>query len=221
MRGPALAMSLCVSNKHKEPPMISGKNVLVLGLILGLSTPVFTFAKNGVKSEEVIAEKAAKEAAKVEKKAAKDAEKSAKKAAQETEKAAKELAKVSAQGLIDLKAKMKQEEAVDDANEVDVDVPENEASLRYRVKGDKHKLTAEIEGFSDGDIFKMYVVINSAEILVSEMELVGDGTIPAQEVEFDDATWPTNLPLDLPSGTTVRVRDSQGAIVLEGVLASK
>jgi hypothetical protein len=200
MYGPALAMSLRVSNKHKEPPMISGKNVFVLGLILGLSSPVYTFAKNGVQATA--------------------ADKIAKKAAQEAEKAAKIAAQASSQG-IDLKAKMKQAEAVDVDSEVAVDVPENEASLRYRVKGDKHKLMAEIEGFSDGDIFKMFVVINNAEILVSEMELVSDGTIPVQEVEFDDATWPTNLPLDLPSGTTVRVRDSQGAIVLEGVLASK
>lgn len=214
--------------------MLSGKNVFVLGLILGFTaTPQFTYAKNGVKPTDSTtvskdaekaakeADKAAKEAAKLAEKATKDADKTAKKAAQDAEKAAKDAAKVSSTSLIDLKAKMKQAEPNDDAAEVDVDISENEASLRYRVKGDKHKLTAEIEGFSDGDIFSMYVVVGGSEILVSQMELVSDGTIPAQEVEFDDATWPTNLPLVLTTGMVVKVRDSQGAVVLEGVLAAK
>ncbi|MNL57212.1 hypothetical protein D3C87_1807580 [compost metagenome] len=67
----------------------------------------------------------------------------------------------------------------------------------------------------------MYVVINNSEILVSTMELIGDGTLPAQEVEFDDATWPTGIPMELSIGTVVRVKDSNGALVLEGVFESK
>jgi mRNA-degrading endonuclease RelE of RelBE toxin-antitoxin system len=213
-----------MNNKHKGSAMLSGKNVFALGLILGLSTPNFTFAKNGVKepssaTDTKDAEKAAKEAAKVAEKATKDADKLAKKAAQEEEKAAKELLK--SQSRIELLAKMKQEEAVDTDDEVEVDVSENEASLKYRVKNGSHRLTAEIEGFKDGDIFSMYIVIGNKEVLVSKMELVGDETSAAQEVEFDDATWPTGVPLEITSGTLVKVRDSKGLIVLEGALESK
>jgi hypothetical protein len=215
-----------MNNKHKGSAVLSYKNVFALGLILGLTTPDISFAKNGIKEPSPTAvskeaEKEAKEKEKAAEKSTKDADKLAKKAAQDAEKAAKELQKSSSQSRIELLAKMKQAEPSDSADEVEVDVSENEASLKYRLKDGKHKLTAEIEGFSDGDIFNMYIVINSKEVLVSKMELISDGTIAAQEIEFDDSTWPAGIPLEITSGTAVKVRDAKGVLVLEGVLASK
>lgn len=119
---------------------------------------------------------------------------------------------------IELLAKMKvADPAVDD----DVTgVEEPEASLKYRKKADRIKLTAEVEGFNEGDIFNMYIVVNNAEILVSQLELVG--TAPArQEVEFDETTWPTGVPKDLSAGSIVRLRDAAGMLILEGTLQPK
>lgn len=204
--------------------MYSRHHVLALGLVLALTSTSFSaHGKGGSKTEDSQAltkepEKAAKESEQSAKKAAKDAEKSVKDAEKTAKKVAKEAQKSQR---IELLAKMKQAEADDSDNEVEVDVSENEASLKYRVKSGLHKLTAEVEGFADGDVMKMYVVINNKEVLVASLELVDDGTIPRQEVEFDDATWPAGVPLDLPSGTLVKVRDSKGAVVLEGSLVSK
>lgn len=203
--------------------MYSRHHVLALGLIFALTTASHAaHGKNGVKTAESQQskeqEKAAKEAEKTAKKSAQDAEKLTKDAEKFAKKAAKEAEKSQR---IELLAKMKQAEADDSDNEVEVDVSENEASLKYRVKSGSHKLTAEVEGFADGDVMKMYVVINNQEVLVASLELVDDGTIPRQEVEFDDATWPTGVPLDLPSGTLVKVRDAQGTVVLEGSLVAK
>ena len=128
-----------------------------------------------------------------------------------TKKAAKEQQK----NRIELIAKMKQAEVNDE------DVAENEASLKYRSRDGKIKLTAEIEGFSDGDIFNMYVVIESQEVLVAKMELISDGDIARQEIEFDEATWPVGIPLVLNIGTAVKVRSEAGALVLEGSLQNK
>lgn len=151
------------------------------------------------------AEKAAKEQQKALEKAQKDAEKLQKDAAKKTDR-------------IELLAKMKVAESVDD----EVDMPEDEASLKYRSRGTKLQLTAEVEGFKDGDIFKMYVVINNAEVLVASLELIGaDGDIPRQEIEFDEATWPTGVPKVLTAGTIVRLRDAQGKLVLESTLQPK
>lgn len=119
---------------------------------------------------------------------------------------------------IELLAKMKLMDPAVDDDVTGVDEPE--ASLKYRKKADRLKLTAEVEGFNDGDIFKMYIVVNNAEVLVSQLELVG--TAPArQEVEFDETTWPTGVPKDLTAGSIVRLRDAAGKLILEGTLQPK
>lgn len=148
------------------------------------------------------------------------ADKEAEKAAKEQQKALEKLQKDAAKKTdrIELLAKMKVAESVDD----EVDMPEDEASLKYRSRGTKLQLTAEVEGFKDGDIFKMYVVINNAEVLVASLELIGAaGDIPRQEIEFDEATWPTGVPKVLTAGTIVRLRDAQGKLVLESTLQPK
>ncbi|WP_413288836.1 hypothetical protein [Bdellovibrio sp. HCB337] len=159
--------------------------------------------KNGVQDPAKEAEKIAKDAEKAAKKAEKDAEKLAKKADR-----------------IDLIAKLKVEEPADDEEEVDVDISEPEVSLKYRKKADRLRLKAEAEGFADGTKLSIYVVINNAEILVTTLELVGD-EVAAQEIEFDEATWPTGVPKDLAAGTPVRVKDMSGVVVLQGTLEAK
>lgn len=162
------------------------------------------------------AEKKAKEEAKALEKAQKDAEKIKKEEEKALEKAQKDAAKKADR--IELLAKMKAEDSADD----EVDLPEDEASLKYRSRGTKLQLTAEVEGFKDGDIFKMYVVINNADVLVATLELIGEaGEIPRQEIEFDEATWPTGVPMVLTAGTVVKLRDAQGVVVLQSTLQPK
>lgn len=61
-----------------------------------------------------------------------------------------------------------------------------------------------------------------AEVLVTNLELVGEGEIiPRQEIEFDEATWPTGVPTVLTEGTIVRLRDAQGGLIFESSLLSK
>jgi hypothetical protein len=168
----------------------------------GSATPVVDPAK-----ADKEAEKAQKEADKLKEKEQKEAEKALKDAAKKADR-------------IELLAKMKAAESVDD--DASVEVPENEASLKYRSRGTKLSLTAEVEGFTDGDMFKMYVVINNAEVLVASLEVIGvAGDIPRQEIEFDETTWPTGVPKVLTAGTKVRLRDSKGALVFEGSLQPK
>ena len=206
------------------------RNFLIIGVVLSLGVSTQSFAKNGVKEVEQetekaekketeskatkAAEKAAKEAAKASEKATKDAAKATEKATKEAEKAAKKSSKVDSR--IELIAKMKEAEV--EGSEIE---SENEASLKYRDKNGIKKLTAEIEGFSDGQVFSMYVVIGEQEILVSSLELVSDGETPRQEIEFDSATWPANLPTTLTVGMVVKVRNAEGIVVLEGSLQSK
>ncbi|MFS4458215.1 hypothetical protein [Bdellovibrio sp. HCB2-146] len=198
--------------------MFSRINVLAMGVVLSMFAAQTTIAKQGGTIDKATqdAQKAEQKAAKEAEKSTKEAEKVAKKAAQEAEKAAKDVQKQASKNRIELIAKMKEAEVGEE-----VDVAENEASLKFRSKNGAHKLTAEVEGFADGDIFRMYVVVGGAEVLVSEMELILEGDIPRQQVEFDDATWPTGIPLELTEGTIVRLRDSAGELVLEGSMSLK
>jgi ATPase subunit of ABC transporter with duplicated ATPase domains len=133
----------------------------------GTTTPVVEPDK-AAKDAEKEAEKKAKEEAKAKEKAQKEADKLLKDAAKKTDR-------------IELLAKMKS------ADPADAEVEsEDEASLKYRSRGTKLQLTAEVEGFTDGDVLKMYVVINNAEVLVASLELIGEGEAPPrQEIEFD------------------------------------
>ena len=209
--------------------MLSLKNVLFITVVLSMGISSQSFAKNGIKEVEQetekqeteskavkAADKAAKEAAKAAEKASKDAEKATKEATKASEKAAKDAAKAAkSQSRIELIAKMKQAELVDESES------ENEASLKYRDRDGKKKLTAEIEGFAEGEIYSMYIIVAEQEVLVSKLELVSDGVIPRQEIEFDLATWPTGVPTTLTVGMLVRVRSAEGIVVLEGSLQNK
>jgi hypothetical protein len=208
----AIGMALCLATSGGQAFAASGKS----SSAVKSSTEIENEVENEVENEtEVKQDKAAKDAQKIADKAAKDAAKTAKKATQAQGKAVKDAQKAAQSSSIQLLAKMKVAETSE------VDVSENEASLKYRLKNGVHKLTAEIEGFNDGDIFNMYVLIGEQEILVSKTELISDGTIARQEIEFDDATWPTGLPLELSAGMKVLVRSAAGALTLEGSLAAK
>lgn len=191
--------------------MFSRKYIVVLGVALSAFATETTFAK-----QSGTIDKTTQEAEKAAKKATQEADKAAKEAAKLAEKAAKDAAKSASSTRIELIAKMKAAEVAED-----VDAPENEAYLKYRSRDSIHKLTVEVEGFNDGDIMRMYIVVNGAEVLVSELELISDGVIPRQQIEFDDSTWPTGVPTELTEGMIARLRDSSGQLVLEAPLAPK